>query len=287
MKKTFILFFILLFSFKIFSADIITDFSLTNWHINDSNLIDSSAYSWELDEIYENRLNENFTIESGYNKKVVTGHSAFSDITYFSEYYGLTFGIFSSFLTGTGQYLTPGFHFTVNGQLPGLLFLKVDSRSTIGGSAGAGNAFTISSYDFSLGFYAGSAIVSFHISQEGISSGNIEVTNSNTSNSYFLHIDLYRKNRPFRIEVNMGYNTISRSVNQLSYDGSNFSLTTTDYKAGTVFLQAKGNVEVMPWLRINTGIRFNLLKFPLSNMAQIPADKVFFTAHLGVTFTLE
>jgi hypothetical protein len=191
---------------------------------------------------------------------------------------GPFFGLFNS----TATPFSTGISTSLRFQWPGVAYVSVrsDGAIAIGELAGALGAEPQARAELGAGFYTRNAIVSGLVSastfSETIAGGSV-VTDA--LSSYLLTVDLFKKNVPYSLLLDAGYEVRSR------YYGAS---AVTD-ALGCVVLGAKATVQAGPGWALDASFQSGVYVFGFEALQGRSPDQgdIFFSATFGVSFDTE
>ncbi|MDR2050144.1 MAG: hypothetical protein LBP69_11900 [Treponema sp.] len=213
----------------------------------------------ERDPVLRNRLRAEAKISSGL----------------FAVSAGPVLGFFNS----SESAIRPGVQAGIRFDLPGIVFAVLNAGSTFGSLESEGDEARHGRLE--LGFWMPNMINTISISEKNYDSrekGSLDVRNSILRYQYSA--DIYAKNVPYRVLLNIGYETLTRSIT----DRAAFTFEEDVYNI--IFLGAETSFNVRPKLRLIFGAEtpvYSWGKKPLTKKDKL----VLFEAYAGFTYTIE
>lgn len=271
-------------AFSIYGIDFKTDFSFNNFNFNSNNEINPSTYYFEYSEIVTQEIAEGVVLDAGFQKKVISDYSIFTDLRIDNDLFGFNIGIFSNFLNDSSKMLTPGINYGIDFKVPGITIVHLKLNNTIPNTSPLEEGVDISNYDIRIGFYLNEAIISANLVSENTTKGDILTSTLLSSNKYFINLDLFNKYSKYRISLDVGWNMISKKETALTTSGATLSGTTvSDSVAGSVYFDTDVTLLVKDHLDINLGVLFHMIKLPIKNVDSFPSDKFNWGCSIGFT----
>lgn len=283
MKKiiTFLLFLI---SINLYALDFKTDFSFNNLYFDSDNKINPNSYGFEFSEVVSQEISDGLILDVGFKKSLISDYSIFTDFKIQRDLFGFNLGIFTNFLNDSSKILTPGLNYGVDFKIPGITLLHLKLKNTIPNTTPLEAGTTINNYDIKVGFYLGDAIISANILSESSAKGNILKSESLTSDKYFLNLDLFNKYSKYRINIDLGWNLLTKEITTLNTDGTTVSGSKTgDYQAGSGYFDSDITLLLTDYLTINFGVLLHLIKLPIKNVTSFENDKLYWGGNIGFT----
>ncbi|MDR2144051.1 MAG: hypothetical protein LBP29_06755 [Treponema sp.] len=228
----------------------------------DETVSDSVEFSgtMERDPILKNRL--------GAEAKISAGLFAVSA--------GPVLGLFNS----GESVIRPGVQAGITFELPGIVFAALNAGSTFGSPESEGD-YEARHGRLELGFWLPNIVNTLSISEKNYDSRekeNLDVRNKILR--YHYSADVYAKNVPYRVVLNLGYQTLTRSiVNRAAF-------TVEEDVYNIIFLGAETSFNVRPNLRLIFGGEtpvYSWGKKPLTKKDKL----ILFEAYAGFTYTIE
>ncbi|MDR0585885.1 MAG: hypothetical protein LBG26_01465 [Treponema sp.] len=228
----------------------------------DETVSDSLEFSGviERDPVLRNRLRAEAKISSGL----------------FTVSAGPVLGLFNS----AESVIRPGVQAGIRFDLPGIIFAALDAGSTFGSSDSKGD-YEARHGRLELGFWLPNIVNTISISEKSYDSRekkNLDVRNNILRYQYSA--DIYAKNVPFRVLLNLGYEILARSIT----DHAAFTFEEDLYNI--IFLGAETSFNVKPNLSLIFGAEtpvYSWGKKPLTKKDKL----VLFEAYAGFTYTIK
>jgi hypothetical protein len=196
----------------------------------------------------------------------------------------ISVGPFFGFLNSTAEPFNAGLSTAIRFQWPGVAYASVrsDGAIAIGLVAGA-SAEPQARAEIAAGFYTRNAIVSALVSASQFSKTSGGYTLTDSLARYMLTVDLFKKNVPYTLIAEVGYQLRSKD-----YGRSTVAADDTDV-LGSLILGLSTSVEAMSGMRIKAGIESAIFSFGSQALqGHSPSSEAFlFTATLGVSFDTE
>lgn len=238
-----------------------------------------SNYSWGIDGSLTQPVGDALTASISYTMDPVLRNLISAGIRYNGTYFSISGGPLFGILNTGGTLLHTGLRATITAQIPGIVFLTLDSGSTIGGQLVKVGDYSENLSEVIAGVYVKNAICSLHIADKGFvektALGNVETT----LREYSFQTDAFQKNVPYTAKLKFGYQIQSRY-----YDYS----TPITQTLGSLVLAAHTGIRLNELLSLNAGLEANIYTFGLDSLAGLSINNLFlFRATTGVSFHLD
>jgi hypothetical protein len=232
--------------------------------------LDGLAFNagFERDPLMRNRLFGNFKL----------------DLEYIVIEAGPMLGVFNS----PELLFNPGVSTGLKLQLPGIVFAQGTGSSTLAfiSSEKTGN-YSQYSGDLAAGFWVPYVICSLNMSIRNFSfreSENLLIEDE--SRRYFFKADVYTKNVPYTIRVDLGYQSLSRSYTSRVIDNGKIAVNTETDEFKSLFIGFEGSFTFSQSLKILLGTEIPFYSWSVRPMKEPPRDTLFFNARAGIIWTL-
>jgi hypothetical protein len=186
--------------------------------------------------------------------------------------------VISLFNTGETP-ISPGISGRLELQFPGIIFGSLAASSNFGTALVNTGDFLVQSGEASLGFWVPNAVCALQVNTRSFTErigGNLLIKDDLTR--YQFRADVFSKNAPYTIRVDLGYQSLKRS-----YSGD--SVDDTD-KLESIYLGFEGTWRIVPPIRIILGIEMPVYSWGASPLKGPDRDDVLFNAHAGLIWTI-
>ncbi|MDR2095608.1 MAG: hypothetical protein LBP76_08840 [Treponema sp.] len=147
------------------------------------------------------------------NNRIIT--AAGFDLNYVRLYLGPFAGIFNT----EERLMNPGIAASFRFDIPGILFGAAAVASTLGGSLQSPGDYSQEMGEFSLGFQAPHIIITAGITDKRFSrQQDTAVLTRDELSRYNVQFEIFAKNVPYMVHINMGYQNLKRSYITQSID---------------------------------------------------------------------
>ncbi|MDR2109952.1 MAG: hypothetical protein LBP32_01450 [Spirochaetaceae bacterium] len=220
-----------------------------------SNFI-SFAAAFERDPVLRNRVTTDFGLNIGY--------------------FRLNVGPFMGPFNTREKIITPGLTAGLTLEIPGIFFGSIAAGSTIGTTLRTPGEYLQQTGEITLGFWLPHVISALSVNLRSFSEqegGDLVIQDELVR--YQFSAEVFTKNVPYTVHIDMGYQTLERSYSSAAQSDSD--------KLKSVFLGFESYVRLNPFVKLILGAEMPVYSWgekPLRN-----PHTVIFQAHTGVLIT--
>ncbi|MDR1899487.1 MAG: hypothetical protein LBQ55_05725 [Treponema sp.] len=186
--------------------------------------------------------------------------------------------VISPFNTGESL-ISPGFSGRLELQFPGIIFGSLEASSNFGTALANTGDFLQQSGGAALGFWVPNVVCAFQINTRSFSeriSRALLIKDELTR--YQFRADVFSKNVPYTIRVDLGYQSLKRA-----YSGGNAD-TTDEFES--IYLGFEGTYRIVPRIKIILGVEMPVYSWGASPLKGPSRSDVLFNAHAGLNWTI-
>ena len=207
------------------------------------------------------------------------------DLDFFSIEAGPFFGLFNT----AKLPFNPGISTTLGLAVPGIIFVKAGGSSTLGvipmDKKGNHSQYT---GDISVGFWVPHVICSLNMSVQDYTLRKEEnLLVEDELKRYFFSADVYTKNVPYTIQLDLGFQKLSRSYVSQRVENDNIVKDTETDEFKSVFAGMEITYTFSPALKFLLGGEMPVYFWGVSPMKNPSKGTILFEAHIGVIWTLQ
>jgi len=220
----------------------------------------------------------------GFNRSPIMRNRLFANIRFDHNYFFLEAGPVLGLLNSSKLPVNPGLSATVRAMLPGIIYLEASGSSTLAAiPMEKKGRYSQVSADLSFGFWVPHVICSFNMSIENYNLR--KETNfliEDKSQRYFFRADVFTKNFPYTVKVDMGFQRIMRSYSLIT--GTDIDTVTDEFRS--IFAGMEGVFTINPSLKLLVGAEIPVYSWSVRPMNDPEKKTFFFNARLGIIWTL-
>ena len=300
MKRALLLFLILLcfFSPQIFSLELELIEGVGNLAYN------TDRTSWLSDESSPGTFTPNYfplilarvsgefnglTYNAGYARDPVLRNRLFANIKVEQEYFYVEGGAFIGLLNTWTLPVNPGISASLGLMLPGIVYLEASGSSTLAAVSmeKEGNYYQITK-GISIGFWVPHVICSLNMNQKNFAVREETFTLIDDElTRYYFRADVFTKNVPYTIRIDLGYQNHTRSYSHTAVNssGSIVKINQAD-EFKSIFMGLEGTFTINPVLKILLGAEMPVYSWAVRPMKDPPDGVLLFEARMGLILTL-
>jgi hypothetical protein len=192
----------------------------------------------------------------------------------------LEFGPFMGVFNTSEQIINPGIAAEVGLEFPGILFGSLKGASTIGSPALFSGEFMQETGEIAIGFWVPYVVCTLSINSKGFTerkSGDLFIKDEHTR--YQFRADVFTKNVPYTIRIDMGYQSLKRSY---SPDGKN---SETD-ELRSVYAGFEGTYRIIPSVQLILGMEMPVYIWGEKPLKGPERTAFIYQFHAGFVWTL-
>jgi hypothetical protein len=186
--------------------------------------------------------------------------------------------VISPFNTGETP-ISPGISGRLELQFPGIVFGSLAASSNFGTALASTGDFLQQSGEASLGFWVPHVICTLQVNTRSFTERigrNLLVKDDLTR--YQFRADVFSKNVPYTIRVDLGYQNLKRSYSGGAADDAD--------ELESIYLGFEGTWRIVPPVRIILGIEMPVYSWGASPLKGPDQSDVLFNAHAGLIWTI-
>jgi hypothetical protein len=195
-----------------------------------------------------------------------------------NEYFSLNAGPFFGVFNSAAQPVDPGLSLGLNIRIPGIAFGSIMADTTIGDGVMAAGAYIQRSARIEAGFWVPNVIVTLAFESRTFIESLGYTTLTSEWLRYNLSSDMYKKNVPYTVLANVGYQELNW------FAGS----TREGYTFRSLYVGMELSVQPRPFLRFSLGAETPIYSWVSRNFSSPnPFDALFLLeSRLGLVWTL-
>jgi len=229
----------------------------------------------------------NFSYNIGFERDPIMRNMLFANVKADFEYFFLEAGPILGLFNSSELLVSPGASIGLGFSIPGIIFAEASGLSTLGILMETTGNYFQRSGDLSAGFWVPYVVCSFNVNVRDYTvreQANLLI--EDTSTRYFFRADVYTKNIPYTIRLDLGFQDLSRSYTSQKIDGVNIVRETQTDEFKSIFVGLEGSYTVNPELTIFLGGEMPVYSWGVRPMKDPPKSSFLFRAWTGFTWTL-
>jgi hypothetical protein len=198
------------------------------------------------------------------------------------EYLRIEFGPFAGFFNTPETPLNPGITGSFTLRYPGIIFGSVKAASTLGSRTDFPGDYAQTSGEAALGFWLPNVIPVFSFNMKSFTRRmNETLLVRDELLRYGLSADIFSKNVPYTIRVDIGYESLKRSYTPA---GGALGKTETD-ELKSIYAGFEGTWRIIPRLRLLLGLEMPVYSWAAQPLKKPGHGAVLFQSHAGIIYS--
>lgn len=241
--------FLLLLAFPgmVHALDVGADFHIGNLDFtpdrtSDITTFDGLSFPWGITAYLNQSVSDMLQLNSGFYMDPVLRNSIYTTFTYRQDFFSLAVGPFFGLFNSTTTLLKSGISVSVRLEYPGIVFASLRTDSSIGGRIVETGDYIQERSDISAGFYVRNAICSFNLLTKKYTEMTSLGESVESKTDYFFKTDIYKKNVPYRIMFQFGYEELTKTF----IEGD----VTTTHKLNSIIIGTEADIMVTDYLTL-------------------------------------
>lgn len=227
------------------------------------------------------RIGENFLFAAGFERDPILRNTIYTRVGYDAGFARISVGPFFGPFNAADSVLTSGISTILTLERPGVAFASFRSDSTIGAGLAATGDYVQERSELVAGFWVPNLLVSARLATDAFTlkdAADLTIVDERTR--YELVAEAFKKNVPYTVKLNMGYENLKRS-----YEGLTKATSFAD-ELGAAIIGMELSVQATDSFRFNVGAEGALYAWGIGDLESPASSKPFFTARAGVTIVL-
>jgi len=225
---------------------------------------------------------------AGYKRDPISRNWLFGIIRFEQDYFfaegGPSLGLFNTKKLPLNPGISAGFGL----MLPGIIFIEASGSSTLAAIPmdKEGN-YSLISADLSAGFWVPYVVCSFNIKLQNFTlRERTTLLIEDELIRYYFRADVFTKNFPYTVRVDLGYQNLKRSYTSLEVDGSNIVQTNITDEFKSLFVGLEGTFAVTPGLKLVLGAEMPIYFWSVRPMKDPSREIKFYEIRAGIILTV-
>jgi len=224
----------------------------------------------------------------GFQREPILRNRLFANIQIEEEYFSLEAGPFFGLFNTDKLPVNPGVSAVLRLTYPGIAFIEAAGSSTLAAipMEKKGNYSQIST-DLAAGFWVPYVICSFNLSIKNLTlREEIDLLIEDENIRYYFRADVFAKNFPYNIKVDLGFQNLKRSYLSMGVSGTKIVQNTITDEFKSLFLGLEGTFSISPAFKLVVAAEMPVYSWSARPMMDPPKDTMFFELRLGMIWTL-
>jgi hypothetical protein len=220
------------------------------------------------------------SFDAGFERDPLLRNRITANVSFNTDYLRFDIGPFMGILNTKDKIINPGIGSTLTLEIPGIVFGSVTAASTLGAAMNARGDYLQESGEIALGFWIPYVICTLSVQTKAFTEQvDTDLAIKDELLRYQFRADIFTKNVPYTIYIDMGYQSLKRS-----YTTGITGVTNTD-EFKSIYTGFEATLRVHSLLKLILGA-----EVPVYSWAEKPLKKsgngLFFRAHAGLIITI-
>jgi hypothetical protein len=223
----------------------------------------------------------------GFERDPLMRNRLFANIKAELDCFFIEAGPFIGLFNSSKLPVNPGISAALGLGIPGIVFARAKGSSTLGTVMEIKGNYSQNTGDISAGFWVPHVICSLNMSVRNFTireKANLLVEDELAR--YFFSADVYTKNIPYTIRVDLGFQNLKRSYTSQDVTGGNLARDTQGDEYKSVFVGLEASYTTSPALKFLLGGEMPVYSWGARPMKDPPMGTMLFQVRAGVVWTL-
>ncbi|MFA6507353.1 MAG: hypothetical protein WCT14_14740 [Treponemataceae bacterium] len=224
------------------------------------------------------KIGDSVSFSAGFERDSILRNVVFTRVGFDAGFAKLSVGPFFGPFNAEGSVLSSGISTNLRLEMPGVIFGSFRSDSTIGAGLAAPGDYVQERSEVLIGFWVPSIMISARLASQSFTYKKAsDLTTVDERTRYEFVADTFKKNVPYTIRLNIGYENLKRS-----YVGATSATTYVD-ELGAAILGLETSMQFSDVIRVSIGAEGALYAWGIGDLGSPATSLPFFTAHVGLT----
>jgi hypothetical protein len=228
----------------------------------------------------EGKFSDMVDFSAAYERDPLLGNRLFGNMGFETSVFRLDFGPFLGLFNTGEQAITPGLAAALGLEFPGVIFGSLKAASTIGSLAALPGEYVQQIGEAALGFWVPYVVCTFSINNKAFTrrkSDTLLLADKHTR--YQFRADVFTKNVPYTIRIDMGYQSLKRS-----YTDSAAGTSADELKS--VYIGFEGSYRIISSLRLILGAEMPVFTWGEKPLKSPEKNTFLYEFRGGIVWTL-
>ena len=235
------------------------------------------------------RLSGEFKIlayNAGYERDPVLRNRLFANLRAGTDYFFVEAGPIIGLFNTAKLPVNPGISASLGFGAPGIIFARASGSSTLGTVMDIIGNYSQTTGDISVEFWVPYVICSLNMSTRNFTlRENATLLIEDELTRYFFSADVYAKNMPFTVRVNLGFQDLKRTYDSRKIENNTIAKDTQTDEHKSVFAGLEAKYTISPALKILLGGEMPIYSWSVRPLKDPSKGILFFRATAGFILT--
>jgi hypothetical protein len=235
------------------------------------------AYSANLSAV--ERIGENVTFSAGFERDAVLRNEVFTRVGFDAGFAKLAVGPFFGPFNVDGSVLTSGISTSLRLEMPGVMFGSFRSDSSIGAGLAAPGDYVQEKSEILVGFWVPNIMISARLASESFTFKKLAaLTTVDERTRYEFIFDIYKKNLPYTVRLNFGYENLMRSYV--------YAADSDDDEIGAAIIGMDVAMQLNEAMKVSAGAEGALYVWGIGDIGSPSTNAAMYTIRVGLTWNI-
>lgn len=224
------------------------------------------------------KIGDSISFSAGFDRDSILRNIVFTRVGFDAGFAKLAVGPYFGPFNAEGSVLTSGLSTNLRLEIPGVIFGSFRSDSTIGAGLAAPGDYVQERSEVLVGFWVPNILISARLASQSFTYKNSsDLTTVDERTRYEFVADTFKKNIPYTIRLNVGYENLKRS-----YVGATAATSYVD-ELGAAIIGLETAMQFSDFVRVALGAEGALYAWGIGELGSPATSAAFFTAKVGLT----
>jgi hypothetical protein len=232
-------------------------------------------------------LKDYFSFSGGFERDPLLRNRLYASLGIDLEYVSMEIGPVMGLFNAQEQPVNPGFSAALNAEVPGIFFIHLQGSASLGSVLNIEGNYNQKTGDIAAGFWVPYVVCSLNLSSRAFTvqeKANLLTEDSLTR--YFFRAEVYTKNVPYTIRVDLGYQNLKRSYSRDLITANNIEKRRDLDEFKSIFLGLEGTYTVLPGFKLFLGGEAPVYAWSVQPMKDPGKGSVLFRAYAGAAWSI-
>jgi hypothetical protein len=236
------------------------------------------TYVWGVALNGRQQLSDELTLDLSLSSDPVLRNVGYSLLTYRDRFFSLRLGPYFGILNSPSTILQSGLSTTVEVYVPGLTFLGLRSDNSLSARLVVPGDYIQEESELSIGFFLPNVIPTIYVQSKRFTWKTDAGEAVDALTAYGLEADIFEKNIPYRIVLDLAYHDVSRSF---------LEATETTHSYGALVLGSELSAELFERVSLLVDLESSIYMFGRDALlGSVKADEFLFRLRTGISYEL-
>ncbi|MDR1566671.1 MAG: hypothetical protein LBS48_05235 [Treponema sp.] len=232
-------------------------------------------------------LKDYFSFSGGFERDPLLRNRLYASLGINLDYVSMEIGPVMGLFNAREQPVNPGFSAALDAEVPGIFFMHLQGSSSLGSVLDIEGNYNQKTGDVAAGFWVPYVVCSLNLSSRAFTvQEKADLLTGDSLTRYFFRAEVYTKNVPYTVRVDLGYQNLKRSYSVDVINGTNIEKTRAADEFKSIFLGLEGTYTVFPGFKVLLGGEAPVYAWSVRPMKDPGKGSVLFRAYAGAAWSI-